>query len=133
MPDAIDDMQGFLYAFYPGMEGGNAIADVLFGEVNPSGKLPVTMPVDDAQMPEWNADFSDDYNTGYRYYDELDITPQFPFGFGLSYTDFAIGNLQLNTTTVAQGMPITATVEVTNTGDVASTTRRLRCGCQRRN
>lgn len=119
VPDAMDDMQGFLYAFYPGMEGGNAIADVLFGDVNPSGKLPVTMPVDDAQMPEWNADFSDDYNTGYRYYDELDITPQFPFGFGLSYTDFAIGNLQLDATTVSQGMPITATVEVTNTGDVA--------------
>ena len=119
VPQAIDDMQGFVYAFYPGMEGGNAIADVLFGDVNPSGKLPVTMPVDDAQMPEWNADFSDDYNTGYRYYDELDITPQFPFGFGLSYTDFTYGALQLDATSVPQGTPITATLEVTNTGAVA--------------
>ena len=119
VPDAIDDMKGFLYAFYPGMEGGNAIADVLFGDFNPSGKLPVTMPVDDAQMPDWNADFSDDYNTGYRYYDELDITPQFPFGFGLSYTEFVIDNLQLDAASVAQGTPITATVDVTNVGGMA--------------
>ena len=69
IPSAIDNARGFLYAFYPGMEG-NAIADVLYGDYNPSGKLPVTMPVDDAQMPAWNSSFSDDYNCGYRYYDE---------------------------------------------------------------
>lgn len=118
VPDALGHMKGFLYAFYPGMEGGNAIADVLYGDVNPSGKLPVTMPVNDAQMPAWNDDYSDDYNGGYRYYDELDITPQFPFGFGLSYADFAYGNLQLDAASYEAGQPITATVQVTNIGAV---------------
>lgn len=119
VPQALGAMKGFLYAFYPGMEGGNAIADVLYGDFNPSGKLPVTMPVDDAQMPDWNDDFSDDYNGGYRYYDELGLTPQFPFGFGMSYTSFSISNLQLDANSYAAGEPITATVDVSNTGSVA--------------
>ncbi len=119
VPDALDDIQGFLYAFYPGMEGGNAIADVLYGDVNPSGKLPVTMPVDDAQMPAWNDDFSDDYNGGYRFYDEMEVTPQYPFGFGMSYTEFSISDLQLDALNYTAGAPITATVQVANTGDVA--------------
>ena len=117
VPNAIDDIKGFLYAFYPGMEGGNAIADVIYGDYNPSGKLPVTMPVNDAQMPEWNDDFSDDYNGGYRYYDELDITPQFAFGHGLSYTEFAYDNIQINANEFEAGTPITITAEVSNTGD----------------
>lgn len=119
VPSAFDDIKGFLYAFYPGMEGGNAIADVLYGDVNPSGKLPVTMPVDDAQMPAWNDDFSDDFNGGYRYYDEMGLTPQYPFGFGLSYTNFTISDLALDASTYAAGAPITVTVQVSNTGDVA--------------
>ena len=119
VPQAIDDIKGFLYAFYPGMEGGNAIADVIYGDYNPSAKLPVTMPVNDAQMPEWNDDFSDDHNGGYRYYDELGITPQYAFGHGLSYTSFEYGNLQINATEFEAGAPITITAEVTNTGDIA--------------
>jgi beta-glucosidase len=119
VPDAISDIKGFLYAFYPGMEGGHAIADVVYGDYNPSGKLPVTMPVNDAQMPVWNDDFSDDYNGGYRYYDELGITPQFAFGHGLSYTQFAYDNLQTSATQFEAGAPITITAEVTNTGEVA--------------
>ncbi|MEO0404258.1 MAG: glycoside hydrolase family 3 C-terminal domain-containing protein, partial [Bacteroidota bacterium] len=119
VPNAIDDIKGFLYAFYPGMEGGYAIADVLFGTVNPSGKLPVTMPVNDAQMPEWNDDFSDDYNCGYRYYDELELTPQFAFGFGLSYTTFQYSDFQINDANPEAGAPISLSVEITNTGSVA--------------
>ena len=118
VPNALAGIKGFLYAFYPGMEGGNAIADVIYGDVNPSGKLPVTMPVDDAQMPEWNDDFSDDYNGGYRFYDEMEVTPQYPFGFGLSYTEFSISDFQLDATAYAAGAPITATVQVANTGSV---------------
>ena len=118
IPSAIDNARGFLYAFYPGMEGGNAIADVLYGEYNPSGKLPVTMPVDDAQMPAWNDSFSDDYNCGYRYYDELDLTPQFAFGFGLSYTTFAYSNFTVNGPALPVGEPVQFSVDVTNTGDV---------------
>lgn len=119
VPQAIEDIKGFLYAFYPGMEGGNAIADVIYGDYNPSAKLPVTMPVNDAQMPEWNDDFSDDYNGGYRYYDELGMTPQYAFGHGLSYTSFEYGKLQINATEFEAGAPITITVEVTNTGEIA--------------
>ena len=119
VPNAIDDIKGFLYAFYPGMEGGNAIADVIYGDYNPSAKLPVTMPVDDEQMPDWNDDFSDDYNGGYRYYDELGITPQYAFGHGLSYTFFEYSNLQINATEFEAGAPITITAEVTNTGEQA--------------
>ena len=118
IPLAIDNARGFLYAFYPGMEGGNAIADVLYGDYNPSGKLPVTMPVDDAQMPVWNDSFSDDYNCGYRYYDELDLTPQFAFGFGLSYTTFAYSNFTVNGPALPVGEPVQFSVDVTNTGDV---------------
>ena len=118
IPSAIDNARGFLYAFYPGMEGGNAIADVLYGDYNPSGKLPVTMPVDDAQMPAWNSSFSDDYNCGYRYYDELELTPQFAFGFGLSYTTFAYSNFTVNGPTLPVGQPVQFSVDVTNTGDV---------------
>ena len=119
VPNAIADIKGFLYAFYPGMEGGNAIADVIYGAYNPSGKLPVTMPVNDAQMPVWNDDFSDDYNGGYRYYDELGITPQFAFGHGLSYTTFAYNNIQIASSTFTAGTPITVSVDVQNTGTLA--------------
>ena len=118
IPSAIDNARGFLYAFYPGMEGGNAIADVLYGDYNPSGKLPVTMPVDDVQMPAWNDSFSDDYNCGYRYYDELDLTPQFAFGFGLSYTTYAYSNFTVNGPALPVGEPVQFSVDVTNTGDV---------------
>lgn len=116
VPDVVGDIKGFLYAFYPGMEGGHAIADVIFGTVNPSGKLPVTMPVNDAQMPDWNDDFSDDFNCGYRYYDELDLTPQFAFGFGLSYTTFSYSNFVISNQAPEAGSPVTFTVDVENTG-----------------
>jgi beta-glucosidase len=119
VPNAIADIKGFLYAFYPGMEGGNAIADVIYGAYNPSGKLPVTMPLNDAQMPVWNDDFSDDYNGGYRYYDELGISPQFAFGHGLSYTTFTYNNIQIASSTVTAGTPITVSVDVQNTGTLA--------------
>jgi beta-glucosidase len=116
VPKCIQNIKGFLYAFYPGMEGGNAIADVLYGDYNPSGKLPVTMPVNDAQMPAWNDDFTDDYNCGYRYYDEMGLTPQYAFGHGLSYTQFQYSNLQISSSSIDAGSPFTVSVEVMNTG-----------------
>lgn len=116
VPSCINNIKGLIYAFYPGMEGGNAIADVLFGDYNPGGKLPVTMPANNAQMPAWNDNFNDDYNTGYRYYDELGLTPQFAFGYGLSYTTFEYSNLQLSSASVHQGDDLTVKVDVTNTG-----------------
>ncbi len=116
VPACINSMKGFLYAFYPGMEGGNAIADVLFGDYNPGGKLPVTMPVNNAQMPAWNNDFNDDFNCGYRYYDEMNLTPQFAFGSGISYTDFTYSNLQISAANIQMGEDVTVSADITNTG-----------------
>jgi beta-glucosidase len=113
-----------LQAFYDGQEQGNAIASVLFGAVNPSGRLPITMPVDAAHTPVSNPDqypgtadgslFSEGIFVGYRGYEEFGIAPRFPFGFGLSYTTFAYSDLQ-----VGPGPHVTVTVA--NTGKVAGT------------
>ncbi|MDQ2769694.1 MAG: glycoside hydrolase family 3 C-terminal domain-containing protein [Bacteroidota bacterium] len=115
-------------AWYPGMEGGNALAHILFGDVNPSGKLPFTFPVklEDApahKLGEYPSTpgnplkqtYKDDIWVGYRYYDTYKVAPQFAFGHGLSYTTFKYSNL-----TVTPG-PKSATVKltVTNTGKVA--------------
>ena len=117
-----------LEAWYPGMEGGNALAHVLFGDVNPSGKLPFTFPVklEDApamklgEYPSTPGEplkqtYKDDIWVGYRYYDTYNVAPQYAFGHGLSYTTFKYSAL-----TVAPG-PKSATVKltVTNTGKVA--------------
>ena len=92
-------------AWYPGEAGGRAIANVLFGKVNPSGKLPVTFPERDQDIPTWGRDgaiprdpvYSEKLDIGYRWYDAKNIQPMFEFGFGLSYTHFAYSNLQVKT------------------------------------
>ena len=115
----INDIEGLVYAFYPGQEGGNALADVLFGDYNPAGRLPQTMPKSDSQLPERNNNFNDDYGGGYRWFDAQNITPEFAFGFGLSYTTFNYSNLQVNPVSTIKGEPVTVSVDVENTGDVA--------------
>ncbi|MCR5821131.1 MAG: glycoside hydrolase family 3 C-terminal domain-containing protein [Bacteroidaceae bacterium] len=96
LADCIDNIPSLVYAFYGGQEAGNAIADVLFGDYNPAGRLPVTMPADDSQLPEWNDTYySDDFGTGYRWFDRKGIKPQFAFGHGLSYTTFSYSNLKI--------------------------------------
>ncbi|UCF65623.1 MAG: glycoside hydrolase family 3 C-terminal domain-containing protein, partial [bacterium] len=112
----VNNIKGLIYAFYPGQEGGNSIADVLFGDYNPSGKLPVTLPVSDAQLPDWNNDFTDDYGCGYRWFDKMNLTPEYAFGFGLSYTDFTYANLTISPGTVLAGEMIRVSVDVTNSG-----------------
>ena len=112
----VDNIKGLVYAFYPGQEGGNALADVLFGDYNLEGKLPVTMPKTDAQLPAWNDDFNDDDGGGYRWFDAMQYTPQFAFGYGLSYTTFSYSNLSISPASAAPGQPITVSVDVTNTG-----------------
>jgi beta-glucosidase len=114
-----DRIKGLLYAFYPGQEGGIAIADILFGDVNPGGKLPVTMPRSDDQLPAWDdLDFTGDAvdGFGYRRYDSLGLTPQAAFGSGLSYTTFEYGNLVVTPASASGEMPILVSVDVTNTG-----------------
>ena len=117
----IDDIKGLIYGFYPGQEGGNAIAQVLFGDYNPSGKLPVTMPKTDTQMPNrLSNDLDANLGGGYRWFDNKNLIPQFAFGYGLSYTTFAFGNFQIsNQTSAFSDETISVNVDVTNTGSVA--------------
>jgi beta-glucosidase len=112
-----------LEAWYPGEEDGNAVADVLVGNANPSGKLPLTFPARAADMPantpaEWpgvggTATYSEGLDVGYRHYDQSSLTPLFPFGFGLSYTTFTYANL---TVTAGPGSSATVAFDVTNSG-----------------
>jgi len=120
LDQCFDNIKGLIYAFYPGQEGGNAIADVLFGNVNPSGKLPVTMPRNDDQLPAWDdLDFTNDVvdGFGYRRFDSLGLAPQYAFGYGLSYTIFEYGNLAVTPTSASGDTPILVSVGVTNTGE----------------
>ncbi len=112
-----------LQAWYPGMEGGNALANVLFGDVNPSGKLACTFPkrLEDSpahamgNYPGKNGlvRYEEGLLVGYRWFDTKNVEPLFPFGFGLSYTKFEYSNLKLNT---AGDGEVTAEFEVTNAG-----------------
>jgi len=121
----LDQVAGIVEAWYPGEEAGSSIAAVLFGDVNPAGKLPVTFPANEKQGPATNfleypgdghtVNFDEGVFVGYRWYDKNDQTPLFPFGFGLSYTTFQYGKLQLE----KKGDERTARVRVTNTGRVA--------------
>jgi beta-glucosidase len=113
-----------LEAWLPGTEGGHAIADALFGEVNPGGKLPVTFPRSVGQVPT----FYNHLRTGRppkpanRYtsrYLDVDWEPLYPFGHGLSYTRFTLSNLKLSATTIAPDGTVTASVDVANVGDRA--------------
>ena len=94
----LDHVSAVLEAWYPGEEDGNAVADVLFGDVNPSGKLPVTFPAQVADQPAQvseaqEVEYKEGIFVGYRYYDAKQIKPLFPFGFGLSYTTFKYENI----------------------------------------
>ena len=113
----INQIKGLIYGFYPGQEGGNAIAQVLFGEYNPGGKLPVTMPQSDFQLPVRDDDFTNDYGCGYRWFDKMKLTPEFAFGFGLSYTTFSYSNLKITPTSAPSGQIIEVSADVTNTGN----------------
>jgi beta-glucosidase len=122
LEDSIQNIKGLIYAFYPGLEGGNAIADVLFGNVNPSGKLPLTMPRNDDQLPALDdLDFSNDFvkGFGYRLYDSLMASPEYAFGYGLSYTTFEYGRLTVTSSSDSGNPSFLMSVDVKNTGEVA--------------
>lgn len=108
-----DMVEAVVYVWYPGQEGGDAVADVLFGKVAPSGKLPLTFPKSVDQLPPF-----EDYNMPGHTYRYAEWEPLYPFGFGLSYTTFAYSNLRLNKTELKAGEPLEACVTVTNTGKV---------------
>jgi beta-glucosidase len=110
--DVVDMVDAILFVWYPGMEGGRAVADVLFGDVAPAGRLPLTFPKSLEQLPPF-----EDYSMTGRTYRYITEEPLYPFGFGLSYTTFAYRDLQL-TSPRSSGFEAAVTVE--NTGTVAS-------------
>jgi beta-glucosidase len=108
---AAEHADAILLAWYPGEEGGNAVADVLFGDYNPAGRLPITFVKSYDQLP----DFSD-YNMAGRTYRFMQETPLYPFGYGLSYTTFAYSNLRLSRKVIGVDEAVTVSVDVRNSG-----------------
>ena len=123
----IDKVPAVLQLWYDSQEQGNALADVLFGDVNPSGKLPTTFPVRLQDNPAYTnypgengkVRYGEGIFVGYRYYDKKEIAPLFPFGHGLSYTTFQYSNLQLSATSITPNELLEVNVDITNTGKVA--------------
>lgn len=118
-----DNMPTIVYTWWLGSEAGNAIADVLFGDYNPSGKLPMTFPRSEGQIPLYYNHF----NTGRPSMNDNDIiykstyidspnSPKFPFGYGLSYTSFQYADLKLSKSTISKNEQIVVTMNLTNTG-----------------
>lgn len=118
-----DIADAMLETWFSGTEGGHAIADVLFGDYNPSGKLPMTFPRSVGQIPLYNSvlntgrPFNPQHPDKYtsRYFD-ITNGPLFPFGYGLSYTQFSVSDISLSSTTMSAKQPLTASVTVKNTG-----------------
>jgi beta-glucosidase len=119
----LNKVAGVIVAWYGGQEMGNAIADVLFGKVNPSGKLTETFPMRLQDTPAYinypgengKVHYGEGIFVGYRYYEKKDIQPLFPFGFGLSYTNFSYRHLAIRGT----GTDVEVRFELSNTGIVA--------------
>ena len=116
-----ENTPAILETWFAGTEAGNAIADVLFGDVNPGGKLPVTFPRAVGQVPIYynhkNTGRPPDPNNKYTSkYLDVPVTPLFAFGYGLSYTEFKLSNLQLSAQSIRADGRLTASVEVENTG-----------------
>jgi beta-glucosidase len=113
MDEIYEIADAVVYAWYPGEQGGNALADVLFGDVSPAGRLPVTFPYSVDDLPPF-----EDYALKGRTYRYTEKEPMLPFGFGLSYTTFEYSNLKLSSEKIKNGESLQATVTIKNTGDV---------------
>jgi beta-glucosidase len=118
-----DNVPAILYTWWLGSEAGNAIADVLFGDYNPAGKLPMTFPLSEGQLPIYYSHFNtgrpalNDSDRFYRSsYNDLSIYPKFEFGFGLSYTEFRYSDLSLSKKTMKPNDKIEVSMTLTNTG-----------------
>lgn len=123
----IDKAQAVVFSWYAGLEGGYALAEVLFGQINPSGRLPETFPIKDSDCPavqlgEFPGDdkvlYGEDIFVGYRYYDTYQVKTAFPFGYGLSYTDFAFSGLTAKVIIdTQQEKKVEVSFDVSNVGD----------------
>lgn len=122
-----NDVPAIVQAWYQGQEAGNALADVLLGLANPSGKLPVTFPKrleDNPAYHNWPGEhrrvvYGEGIYIGYRHYERAKIEPQFAFGHGLSYTTFAYGKPTISSSILTEDDSLTVSVPVTNTGSRA--------------
>ncbi|WP_312076139.1 beta-glucosidase BglX [Chryseobacterium sp.] len=121
---AADNIPTIVYTWWLGTEAGNSIADVLFGTVNPGGKLPMTFPRTEGQIPvyynHYNTGRPAKNNTDRNYvsaYIDLDNDPKFPFGFGLSYTQFTYSDMKLSSTNLKGNQTLNISVNVSNTGN----------------
>jgi beta-glucosidase len=122
LEDVVGDTPALLEAWFPGVQAGHAVADVVFGKVNPGGKLPVSFPRRLGQVPIYYnheptgrpCDVTQKYVSRYR--DLASCSPLYEFGYGLSYTTFSMSNLRLSSATVSRKGSVTASVDVTNTG-----------------
>jgi len=123
-----NSVPAIVHAWYLGNATGDAIADVLFGKVNPSGKLPITFPARLEDVPSFghfNVDngkvrYAEDIFVGYKHYQQRRITPAFAFGHGLSYTTFQYSDLEVSETSpIGNDVEITAKFTVKNTGNIA--------------
>ena len=122
----VNSTPAILWAWYGGMEAGNAIADVLSGHLNPSGKLPFTLPVSLEQSPahalgnypgrDFKVNYQEDILVGYRWYDTKKIAPQFPFGYGLSYTTFELSDLSTDKQSYSKNEIVHTRFTVKNNG-----------------
>jgi beta-glucosidase len=120
----IGRVSAVVYAWYGGQEAGHAIGDVLFGAVNPSGKLPVTFPKALQDSPAYghypgenlHVEYAEGMYVGYRWFDKHDVEPLFPFGHGLSYTTFDYGQLKISPGRIAVGKAVGVSVSVRNSG-----------------
>jgi beta-glucosidase len=120
----IKKVPAVLQLWFNGQEQGNALADILFGDENPSGKLPTTFPVRLQDNPAYinypgengKVRYGEGIFVGYRYYDKKEVTPLFPFGHGLSYTTFKYSKLRVSNKSITPDQSLTVKVDVTNTG-----------------
>ncbi|WP_394849120.1 glycoside hydrolase family 3 C-terminal domain-containing protein [Pendulispora brunnea] len=121
----LDHVHAVLEAWYPGVRGGQAIADVLFGDISPSGKLPLSFPKQDADLPQpvissdLDVKYSEGLLIGYRWFDAKAIEPLFPFGHGLSYTTFSYSGIDARAESLSGN--VTVKLTVSNTGTRAGT------------
>ncbi|HEV2328002.1 MAG TPA: glycoside hydrolase family 3 C-terminal domain-containing protein [Verrucomicrobiae bacterium] len=125
MTDWLDHVPAVIESWFPGQEGGTALAAILFGDVNPSGKLPDTFAARRDDYPDFGnypgqyheVHYAEGIYAGYRHFDKDGIKPLFPFGYGLSYTTFRYSNLKLSGAELSADGSITASVDITNTGN----------------
>ena len=122
----LEDVAALLHCWYPGQEGGAAVAEIIFGDINPSGKLPVSFErrwEDNAAFGSYydrdgdkRVKYSEGIFLGYRHFDRSGIDPLFPFGFGLSYTSFEYDNLQFSNEEIASGETLVVSCDISNSG-----------------